>query len=80
MIVLDKVSVAFGRQKVLDQLTLEIAEGEVVGLVAPNGKGKTTIFNLIMNNLKPDAGKMTVDGRTYTDKRDRHHERSGSRR
>ncbi len=70
MIVLDKVSVAFGRQKVLDQLTLEIAEGEVVGLVAPNGKGKTTIFNLIMNNLKPDAGKMTVDGRTYTDKRD----------
>lgn len=71
MIVLDNVGVKFKKREILSELDLEISENEVVGLIAPNGMGKTTIFNLIMNNLKPNTGTVTVDGLDYKHKKNR---------
>jgi branched-chain amino acid transport system ATP-binding protein len=49
-----------------DQVTLEVAAGERVGLIGSNGAGKTTFVNLITGYLKPDAGAIALDGRDIT--------------
>ncbi|EGF48199.1 ABC transporter ATP-binding protein, partial [Lacticaseibacillus rhamnosus MTCC 5462] len=53
------------QKQVLDDITLTLHQKEIVGLVAPNGTGKTTLLNVIMNNLKPDRGYVEVDGLRY---------------
>jgi branched-chain amino acid transport system ATP-binding protein len=59
---LDGVSRSFGGVKALREVTLEIAEGSVVGLIGPNGAGKTTLFNVISGLLRADAGSIRFDG------------------
>jgi lipopolysaccharide export system ATP-binding protein len=49
-------------RKVVDDLSLRIAQGEVVGLLGPNGAGKTTTFYLIVGLSSPDAGQVLLDG------------------
>jgi zinc transport system ATP-binding protein len=49
---------------VLENINFEIAEGEFLGIVGPNGGGKTTLLKLIMGLLKPNKGKITVFGKT----------------
>ena len=44
---LDKISLKFGRKIILDNLNLNLNNGQILGLLGPNGVGKTTIFNLI---------------------------------
>jgi ABC-2 type transport system ATP-binding protein len=46
----------------LDDCTLEIARGEVFGLLGPNGSGKTTLLRLLMGFLRPTSGGATIDG------------------
>jgi ABC-2 type transport system ATP-binding protein len=53
----------YGRRRVLDGLDLEVGRGEVVGLLGPNGSGKTTTLRLAAGYLWPDAGQVSLCGR-----------------
>ena len=50
----------------MDQINLEVNEGEFVTIVGPSGCGKTTFINLCDGLLKPTAGHITIDGKTVT--------------
>jgi len=50
----------FGGQQVLSNVTFNIAEGEIFGLLGPSGAGKTTIINILTNQLKEDSGTKEV--------------------
>ena len=52
----------FGAFTALDQLTLSVQEGEIFGLVGPDGAGKTTTMRLLTGILQPSAGEAWVDG------------------
>jgi ABC-type branched-subunit amino acid transport system ATPase component len=56
------LSRSFGGLRAVDQLDLEVARGEIVGLLGPNGSGKTTAMNLISGALVPDSGRIEFDG------------------
>ena len=61
---LDRISVNFGGVRALDQLSLELAPGEIRGLIGPNGSGKSTAFNTITGLQRPDAGDVRLEGRS----------------
>ncbi len=63
LIELHGVSKSFGGLRAVDGLTASIRRGEVIGLVGPNGSGKTTALNLITGNLTADAGAIVFEGR-----------------
>lgn len=54
---------AFGGQKVLDGLDLQIERGQMVALIGPSGAGKTTLLRILAGSLAPDAGRVSVLGR-----------------
>ena len=56
------LNVRFGGITALDDVAVEISPGEIVGLLGPNGAGKTTLFNAISGFIKPDAGRVLLDG------------------
>jgi ABC-2 type transport system ATP-binding protein len=64
MIAFEGVSKSYnrGRVKAVDGLTLTIKPGEIFGFLGPNGAGKTTTIKLIVGLLKPDAGRIVVEG------------------
>jgi len=53
---------SFGGLRAVDGLDLAIAPGEIVGLLGPNGSGKTTVLNVISGALLPDRGSVTLQG------------------
>jgi branched-chain amino acid transport system permease protein len=53
----------FGGVRALDNVSFDVSEGEIVGLVGPNGSGKTTMVNLLCGAMQPTAGTITIDGR-----------------
>jgi branched-chain amino acid transport system ATP-binding protein len=55
---------AYGGVRAVDDLSFEVAQGELVALIGPNGAGKTTCFNLLSGQLRPDAGDVQLDGRS----------------
>ena len=57
---------AFKRRRVVRDVSLELAQGEVIGLLGPNGAGKTTTFYLITGLIGPDSGRILMDGRDIT--------------
>lgn len=61
-----RLTKAFGGLVAVKQLDLIVHEGEILGLIGPNGSGKTTSFNLISGSLKPDQGELTFTGRDIT--------------
>lgn len=63
MICLENVQLGYDQRVVLRDLNLEIAPGEVFGLVGPNGSGKTTLLRAISRRLPPQAGALYLDGR-----------------
>ena len=60
MIDFQNTSVSFGTQQVLNEVSFRINRGERVGIVGPNGTGKSTIFALITGEMTPDRGSVTV--------------------
>ena len=56
----------FGGLVAINDLSFHLEEGEVLGLMGPNGSGKTTIFNVIMGDFPPDSGKIIFDGKDIT--------------
>jgi ABC-2 type transport system ATP-binding protein len=59
---LQQVSKAFDDVQAVDDVSLDIDRGEVVGFLGPNGAGKTTTMRLITQALQPDAGRIEIDG------------------
>ncbi|WP_433629914.1 ABC transporter ATP-binding protein [Nocardia sp. CA-120079] len=56
------VTIAFGRARVLDGVTLQAPPGAFVGVVGPNGSGKTTLLRTIYRSLRPEQGMVLIDG------------------
>ena len=56
------VSKSFGRKKVIDDINLQVKEGEIYGFVGPNGAGKTTTIKMILGLLSIDKGSITING------------------
>lgn len=61
---LENISLSFGKRKILENINISTNEGEIVGLLGPNGVGKSTIFNLITGLLKPDFGSIKINSKT----------------
>ena len=59
----EEIGKQYGGRQVVRGVTLEIAQGEVVGLLGPNGAGKTTSFYMIVGLVRPDTGRVLVDGK-----------------
>lgn len=57
----DKLVKSYGNKKVLDEFSMEIHGGEIVGLIGRNGAGKTTLLNCIAGNIFPDSGVISFD-------------------
>ena len=56
------VSLAYGNRLILDNISFKINEGQIFGMLGPNGVGKSTIFNLITGLIKPKYGKIKING------------------
>ena len=61
------IAKAYDRRAVLHDVSLDIHRGEVVGLLGPNGAGKTTCFYSVMGLVRPDSGRIFLDGQDITD-------------
>ena len=57
---------AFGGIKAVDDVSIDISEGEVSSVIGPNGAGKTTLFHLLTGHLRPDSGKVIFRGEDIT--------------
>ena len=60
------IAKSYDKRTVLHDVSLHVERGEVVGLLGPNGAGKTTSFYSVMGLVKPDAGRIFLDGRDIT--------------
>jgi branched-chain amino acid transport system ATP-binding protein len=58
MLAIDNLKKHFGFVKAVDNVNLDIAEGEIVSIIGTNGAGKTTLVNLISGYIKPDSGRI----------------------
>lgn len=58
---LNQISLKFGKKIILDNLNLKLNNGEILGLLGPNGVGKSTIFNLITGLISPDYGSIIIN-------------------
>ena len=63
----ERLDKSFGGRRVLREVSVSIKAGEIVGLLGPNGAGKTTSFYIIVGLLRPDGGRVTLDGTDVTD-------------
>jgi lipopolysaccharide export system ATP-binding protein len=58
----ENVSLAYGNRLILDNINFKINEGQIFGMLGPNGVGKSTIFNLITGLISPQNGKIKIEG------------------
>ena len=66
ILTVDKLCKAFGGLKAINYLDFYVEEGEIFGIIGPNGSGKTTALNLITGFLKPNSGRITFNGEDIT--------------
>jgi len=64
---LKNVSISFGKREILNNISFKINKGEIMGMLGPNGVGKSTIFHLISGLLKPTHGQIMIGGKNITD-------------
>ncbi|MTL49055.1 ATP-binding cassette domain-containing protein, partial [Turicibacter sanguinis] len=69
MIKVEKLSKSFGDLKVLDEITEEIHQGEVVSIIGPSGSGKSTFLRCLNLLEKPSSGRVIFEGTDITDKK-----------
>ena len=62
----NNVSLSYGNRLILDNLNFKINEGQIFGMLGPNGVGKSTIFNLITGLINPNSGKIRITGQDVT--------------
>ena len=62
-----KVSLSFGNRRIINEISFDVNHGEILGILGPNGVGKSTIFNLITGLIKPDAGEELFENKNITD-------------
>jgi branched-chain amino acid transport system ATP-binding protein len=67
MLEVKAVSKSFGALVVADDIEFSLAPGQSLGIIGPNGAGKSTLFNLITGMLRPDRGRIFLDGKDITD-------------
>ena len=60
------ISLAYGNRLILDNLNFKINEGQIFGMLGPNGVGKSTIFNLITGLISPNSGEISINGQEVT--------------
>ena len=60
------ISLAYGNRLILDNINFKINEGQIFGMLGPNGVGKSTIFNLITGLISPQNGKIKIEGNDVT--------------
>jgi branched-chain amino acid transport system ATP-binding protein len=65
----DNIIKRFGGLQAVDHVSIDLAEGEILGLIGPNGAGKTTLFNVINGVYHPDEGRIIFKGEDVTGKR-----------
>ena len=58
----ENVSLSYGNRLILDNISFKINEGQIFGMLGPNGVGKSTIFNLITGLIAPKHGKIKING------------------
>ena len=63
---LEKISLSFAKRQILDNISFSMNSGEIIGLLGPNGAGKSTVFNILMGLIKPDFGKIIIEGTDAT--------------
>lgn len=61
-IIIEQVSKAYAATKAVQNVSLSVRQGELFGLIGPDGAGKTTLFKMLVTLLRPDQGKATVVG------------------
>ena len=62
LLVTEKLTKDYGSFRALDDLSLAVGPGEVVGLLGPNGSGKTTALRIVLGFMRPTAGRAAVAG------------------
>ena len=59
---LDKISMFYNKRQILNSIDLEINQQEILGMLGPNGVGKSTIFHIITGLKDPSFGKVLING------------------
>ena len=67
IIAFENISLSYGNNLILDNISFKINEGEIFGMLGPNGVGKSTIFNLITGLIKPNNGKIKIHNNDVLD-------------
>ena len=63
----ENVTLSYGNRLILDNVNFQINEGQIFGMLGPNGVGKSTIFNLITGLVSPKSGRIKIYGQDVTD-------------
>ncbi len=74
---LEHLSLQIGGARILEDVTLQVAEGEMLGVIGPNGAGKTTLFNLVSGVIAPTSGTIRLAGRDVTNEQIHRRARAG---
>src|SRR6476620_12496059 len=61
------VTKRYGQLVAVDNVSMQVAPGEVYGILGPNGAGKTTLLRMLFGLIRPDAGTVRLFGRTWAD-------------
>jgi len=65
-IVIQNISKSYNKKPVLSDISIEVSQGESIGLFGPNGAGKTTLFSIIIGILKTDFGRLSLGDHDIT--------------
>ena len=64
---LKRISLSFNKRQILENISFTVREGEICGLLGPNGVGKSTVFNIMIGLIAPDFGDVYIDQKKVTD-------------